>query len=282
MADTEIFIAGLSFPESARWYRDKLWFVDIWDKKVYQADKRGVLTEVVKINDKPAGLGWLSDGTLLITSLFDRLLLSYDGKELKTYVDLNEIAPPGYCHDMAVSEEDIVYLSNSGFYPGPQAKVIPSPIVKIEKAKASYAARELGYPNGILIKNQQLIVAETFAARLTAFDMDERGDLHHRRILKQFDDRGFTVSFDEQGLPSNLERVYIDGICAGRQETLWLSSPGRDEVICINLKGEILRRIKTRQHPFDCILGSDNVLYIMTSSAIAGVRGGLIETVSLD
>ncbi|QBR85149.1 hypothetical protein E3983_12785 [Legionella israelensis] len=281
MADTDIFIEGLLFPEAGRWYQDKLWFVDIWDQKVYQADKQGQLTEIVKIKDKPAGLGWLSDGTLLITSLFDRLLLSYDGKDIKTYADLNEFAPPGYCHDMVVSEKDIIYLSNSGFYPGPQAKVISSPIIKIDGHKISYAAKELGYPNGIIIKNQQLYVAETFASRLTVFDIDEQGNLNHRRILKQFDDLGFTVRFDEQGVPLNLERVYIDGICAGLKNTLWLSSPGGDEVIQINDEGEVLQRIKTRHHPFDCIHGSDNVLYIMTTSAIPGKREGFIEAVSL-
>ena len=277
MLKTKRFIDNLYFPESGRFHQNKLWFVDIWGKTIYQADSQGVLTEVIKIKDNPAAIAWLSDGSMLITSLFDRLLLCFDGNSLKTYADLSQHAPPGYCHDMVVSDNDVIYLSNSGFYPKFNAKVVTSPLVKIDNDKVSYAAKNLGYPNGLLINNNQLIVAETFAARLSVFDITNEGCLTNHSIWANFDDLGFDVSFDKQGIPVNKERVYPDGICQGDNESIWVSSPGTKEVLCIKKGGQIINRIKTQGLPFDCIKSADDTLYIMTSDVVKNEKTGKIE-----
>jgi sugar lactone lactonase YvrE len=277
MYDTQVFIDNLYLPEGGRWHNNALWFVDIWGKTIYRADSLGTLNDIITIEGTPAGIAWLADDTLLITSLFERLLLAYDGSSIKTYADLNHHAPPGYCHDLTVADGDIIYLSNSGFYPKFQAKVTTSPILKINDGIVSYAAKNLGYPNGIIINNNQLIVAETFASRLSVFDISTNGDLINHHVFATFDDFGFSVEFDKEGVPLDLTRVYPDGISCGKDGVIWVASPGTKEVLGVKKGGEITKRIKTRSMPFDCILGDDDTLYIMTTDMIEDKATGKIE-----
>ncbi len=48
-------------------------------------------------------------------------------------------------------------------------------------------ANELAFPNGMVITpdNRTLVVAESFAARLTAFDIADDGTLSNRRVRTQ-------------------------------------------------------------------------------------------------
>src|SRR5205823_13656544 len=50
----------------------------------------------------------------------------------------------------------------------------------------------LAFPNGMVITpdGETLIVAESHAARLTAFHIEPDGSLSHRRAWAQFEDRG--------------------------------------------------------------------------------------------
>src|SRR3990167_8479954 len=106
--DTKIFLDGFKFTEGARWYKKQLWFCDVWDQKIYCFNADGTKAKEISIEDQPVGLGWLSDGSLLITSLMKRELLKYDENSLSVYKSL-EISAPGYCHDFTVSQDDIVY-----------------------------------------------------------------------------------------------------------------------------------------------------------------------------
>src|SRR5206468_2761605 len=78
------------------------------------------------------------------------------------------------------------------------------------------AADDLAFPNGTVITPDggTLIVAETFAHRLTAFTIAPVGRLAGRRTW---------ASLDEQ--------VYPDGICLDAEGAIWVASPLTNEAI---------------------------------------------------
>lgn len=180
---TNVLIDNLKFTEGLRWHSDRLWFCDLWDRKVYSADLNGNLKTEVIIDDEPVGLGWLSDGTLLITSLMDRKLLAYKDGKLSVYCDLQQVSP-GYCHDFTVSKDDYIYLSTSGFYPAYGVKPVSSSILMITpEKKIKITAKNIGYPNGIKIAKdgKRLFISETFAASIASFEIDIEHQLIHQQ-----------------------------------------------------------------------------------------------------
>ncbi|MCC5016017.1 MULTISPECIES: SMP-30/gluconolactonase/LRE family protein [unclassified Legionella] len=282
--NTEIFLDGFQFTEGLRWHNNNLWFCDLGGNTVYCFSATGQLITKISVAS-PAGLGWLSDKSLLITALKKRELLQYKDNFLSIFKSL-EIATPGYCHDFTVSQNDIIYVSTSGFYPQHKIKPIKSNILMITKERdIKIAASNLGYPNGILITpdGKHLIVAETFSATVSIFDIHTDNTLINQRPWIKFDNLGFAVSFDEHGVPENLNRHYPDGICFDEKlNAVWIASPGKKEVLCIDSHRNCLTVIKTRFHPFDCVLGGqDNqTLFIASSDNSPKNKPAIIEKVT--
>ncbi len=67
-----ILASGFMFPESLRWHKGKLWFSDIYGQTVYNVDTKGHATVVAKVPERPTGLGFLPDGTMLIAARGDK------------------------------------------------------------------------------------------------------------------------------------------------------------------------------------------------------------------
>jgi sugar lactone lactonase YvrE len=74
---------------------------------------------------------------------------------------------------------------------------------------AREVANGLAFPNGMAVTpdNDTLIVAESFAARLTAFDIAADGNLSNRRVWAD---------------------VTGDGICIDAEGAVWCSAVGAD------------------------------------------------------
>ncbi len=89
-----ILASGLVFPESPRWHKGKFWFSDIYGSKVYTIDAGGKLEEVVRVSGWPSGIGFLSDGRVVVVSMRARkihtIMPGTQGKPtgLETYADL--------------------------------------------------------------------------------------------------------------------------------------------------------------------------------------------------
>jgi len=283
--DTELFLEGFQFTEGVRWHNNTLWFCDLWGNQVYCFSEQGKCIQEISVNT-PVGLGWLLDDSLLITSLKERTLFIFKNNELSVYHML-DMAAPGYCHDFTVSQKNIVYLSTSGFYPQHKIKPIKSKILVLtEKGNIKIAASNMGYPNGIIITPDQkhLIVSETFAATVSIFDITSDHTLTNQKPWAKFDDLGFQVSFDKHGIPEDRNRHYPDGICYDEQlQAVWIASPGKKEVLCVDGNNKCLKIIKTQYPPFDCALGgtTKRTLFIATSDVSKKTKSGKIETVSV-
>ena len=266
----------LGFPESPRWHEGRLWFSDQALRKVFNVDLEGRIEAVAEVAGRPSGLGWLPDGRLLVVSMSDRRLLreEHAGKgELAGFARLDRIAPRD-CNDMVVDEDGRAYVGNFGYDFAAGEPRRPTVLARVDpNGGVHQAADGLVFPNGMVIApdGRALIVAETFAGRLTRFDRAADGALSNRR---QF---------------ARLEGVAPDGICLDAEGAVWVASPTTGEVLRVAEGGRVLERVASGSPgAYACMLGGPDrrTLFICTATSIdpeeaARLREGRIVMVEV-
>jgi sugar lactone lactonase YvrE len=265
---------GLAFPEGPRWRAGRLWFSDMHAHEVVAMTPAGARETVFAANGPVSGLGWLPDGRMLVVSMVDQRLLRIepDGRAV-THADLSGIAT-GWCNDMVVDAAGRAYVGNFGVgYPGGRPQ--PARMARVDPdGTVTEAADELVFPNGAVITpdGRTLIVGETFASRMTAFDIAPDGGLSNRRPWAP--------------LP---ERAVPDGCCLDAEGGIWVASPTTNDVIRLREGGEIAGRIVADQGCFACMLGGEDrrTLYVLTAATsdpdeCAAKRTGRIEAVTVE
>ena len=282
MRKIKTLMDGLTFGEGPRWHDGKFYFSDFYSHKVFSLDMEGNSELIVEVPNQPSGLGWLLDGTMLIVSMKDRKLLSYKNNTLKEVADLSLLAG-FHCNDMVVDDQGNAYIGNFGFntYSGEEVK--PANLILVRPGETPcVAADDLLFPNGTVITpdGKTLIVGETYAARLTAFDVNPDATLSNRRVWADL-----SLSVDDGDVP------VPDGMCLDAEGAIWVASPTTAEVIRVKEGGEILDRVLVSTNAYACMLGGDDLrtLFICTSNA-SGVdpeaalreKSGKIEIVRVE
>jgi sugar lactone lactonase YvrE len=286
MIETRALAEGLIFPEAPRWHDGKLWFSDIHDRRVKTCDLSGQVESVVTLPkpERPSGLGFLPDGRLLIVGCMARQILRLDPGGLRVHADLSHLVA-NYLNDMVVDARGRAYVGNLGFdFRAADAVLQPADIVAVDPdGSARVVADGLGFPNGSVVTpdGRTLVIGETYAARFTAFDIDESGSLSNRRVWAQFDALGFCADGGT--------RVRPDGCCLDAEGAIWVASPGLNEVLRVREGGEIVQRVRPSQIPYACALGGPDrrTLFVLTASthtlpAVVEARSGRIETLSVE
>ena len=265
---SEVLADGLCFPEGPRWRDGKLWCSDMHAGEVITVAADGAVMPVLSVPYAPSGLGWLADGRLLVVSMQDRCLLVWDGETLRTHADLFNLAS-FHLNDMVVDGQGRAYVGNFGFDLHQQKKPTPAVLIAVEAdGAARTVAKDMLFPNGTVITPDggQLIVAETWGARLTAFDLTPDGDLENRRVW---------ATLSDGAVP--------DGICLDEAGGVWTASPSTNECLRLVEGGKVTHRFSTDQGAFACMLGG-KLLHILTCStsdpeACRKKRSGRIEVV---
>ena len=183
------FLDRLAFPEAPRWHDGALWFSDFYTQRIQRVDMKGRCETVASVPGQPSGLGWLPDGRLLVVSMTDRRLLRLDGSVLVEVADLSKLAP-FHCNDMVVDAKGRTYIGNFGFdFAARQAPRPTGLILVLPDGQARVVAQDLHFPNGAVITpdGRTLIIGETYASRLTAFDIADDGSLSGRRVWATLD-----------------------------------------------------------------------------------------------
>jgi sugar lactone lactonase YvrE len=182
------FAEGGCFFECPRWHEGRWWASDFY-RGVFTYDGDGREEQVLEVEGQPSGLGWLPDGDLLVVSMKDRRVLrrGADGG-IRVHADLSELTG-GHVNDMVVDRQGCAYAGNFGFDLMGGGDPASATIVRIDPdGQAAVAAEDLWFPNGTVITDDgTLIVAETFAARLTAFKIQPDGSLTDRRVWAQIE-----------------------------------------------------------------------------------------------
>ena len=78
MTPARVLAGGLHFGEAPRWHDGVLWFSDFFDYAVKTVDLDGHIAVKLSMADRPSGLGWMPDGSMLIVSMTARALLRLD------------------------------------------------------------------------------------------------------------------------------------------------------------------------------------------------------------
>ncbi len=249
---TETLLDGLCFGEGPRWHDGALYFSDMHAHKVLKVTPDGEVTEIVEVPNLPSGLGWLPDGDMLIVSMTDRKILRFDGQALHLHADLSALA--GFdCNDMVVDATGRAYVGNFGFDLHAGADYTPANLICVEPdGTARVVAEDINFPNGAVITpdGKTLIVGESFAGHLTAFDIENNGDLSNRRVWAD--------------LPGD---AIPDGICLDDHGGVWAASPPTNECLRVVEGGEVTHRIAMDQQAIACMLGGEDgkTLFILSS-----------------
>jgi sugar lactone lactonase YvrE len=252
--EPRVLLEGLAMPESPRWHDGRLWFSNWGAEEIVAVDLDGN-SEVVDRGPEGAGwaVNWLPDGRMLVTG--DELIrLEPDGTRAR-HADLSHISPYGWS-EMTVDGRGNVYLNSLNFDFADFNEVLTSgkalgkiALVRPE-GEAREVASEIAFPNGMVVTpdNNTLIVAESFAARLTAFDIAEDGSLSNRRVWA--------------------DGVGPDGICLDSDGCIWASS-GNMTNDCTRIRegGQILERIQLDRSCFAAMLGGPDrrTLFMMVA-----------------
>jgi sugar lactone lactonase YvrE len=237
-------IDGILFGEQPRWHEERLWFSDWGTREVIAVDLEGNRETVLQAPSFPCCVDWLTDGRLLVVSGQEGLLLRRepDGS-LVTHGDLNAVSnrPPG--NELVVDARGNAYVNGGGFDLMAGEEFAPGMIALVRPdGSAREVADGLAFPNGMLVMpdGRTLVVAESYAKRLTAFDIAADGGLTDRRVWAELGD----------GVP--------DGICADAEDAVWYADvPNR---CCVRVRegGEVLERIDLDHGGFACALGGQD------------------------
>jgi sugar lactone lactonase YvrE len=243
---TRVLLDGFGMGESPRWHDGRLWFSSWGSNEITAVDLEGNV-EVIGPGGGEAGwaVDWLRDGRMLVTGP-ELLRVEPDGTRVR-HADLTELMPYGVS-EITVDGRDNVYVNSinfdfadfgevigSGQAPGRIALVTPD-------GNARQVADGLAFPNGMVVTpdNRTLIVAESFASRLTAFDIGEDGLLSNRRTWAD---------------------VTGDGISMDAEGAIWCSAVGSDGTNVVHRVregGEIAGQIEVDRSCYACMLGGED------------------------
>ena len=216
------FLDGIVYGEGPRWHDGRLWFTDGPAGRVYSAGEAGDLRVEAEVAHA-SGLGWLPDGTLVVSTLFDAKVhyISPNGSaravdhsavtwstndlvvspEGRTYVDLYRLTDNGIDGDIAVLDSD---------------------------GAARIVATGLAVPNGLgfLPGGGTLVASETRGSRILAFPVEPDGSL------------GAPDVFADLG-PSR----HPDGLCVDTAGAVWVGCYDTSEFLRVVAGGEVTDRI---------------------------------------
>jgi sugar lactone lactonase YvrE len=239
VSDPQLLMDGIVFGESPRWHEDRLWFADWGARKLIAVDLNGRHEVIVRVPSFPFSVDWLPDGRLVIVSAEDRRLLRREPNgSLVTHTDLSGLAEHAW-NDIVVDGRGNAYIGNIGFDMGAGEFAPGILALAAQDGSARQVADDVAFPNGMAVTpdNSTLILAESYAGRLTAFEIGPDGSLSNRRVWADLGD----------GAP--------DGICLDAEGAVWYGDVPNKRCVHVREGGEILETISLDRGCFACMLG---------------------------
>lgn len=285
MRSATIIAEGLGFGEGPRWREGRLWFSDFYRRAVFSMAPDGSNERVeLEVPHQPSGLGWLANGDLIYASMTDHTVHRAGPGGDRVLADLSE-----YCgfwlNDLTVGADGTIYVGNFGFDLDLElrdhgttrlaASGVPTTalVVLSPEGDVLQVVPDMTVPNGTVLTpdGATLVIGETLAFRLTAFDVRSDGTLENRRTWAQ------------------LDFVATDGMCLDDEGAIWLADALAPRCLRVREGGEVLDEVSTSQYAFACALGGDDgrTLYVMTAPTssrfeLEGQSLGRIEACAVD
>jgi sugar lactone lactonase YvrE len=264
---TTLFEGG-GFFEGPRW-RDGTWWVsDFYRHQVSRISTDGSETVVVEVAAQPSGLGWLPDGSLVISSMKDHRLLRYAHGELSILADLSTYAG-GSLNDLVTDAHGRSYVGNFGFDLMGGGAPATADLVRVDlDGTITVAATDLHFPNGTVITpdGSTLIVGETTGNRYTAFTIAADGSLTDRRTWAEFGSLPVADS-----VADGLAQITVapDGCTLDAEGRIWVADALGNRCVLVAEGGEILDEVRVPGGlgVYACALGGEDGRTLLLCSA---------------
>ena len=243
---------GLAFGESPRWHDGRLWLCNWGTGEIVAVDIDGNIEIMLKVSATlPYSIDWRPDGRLLVISGREGLLLrqELDG-ELVTHADLRSLSNSPW-NEIVVDGRGNIYVNGGGPAPAPGQHFGPGTIVLITPdGTIRQVADNIAFANGMAVTpdNKTLIIAESHANRLTAFDIAADGSLANRRVWADLD-----------GFP--------DGICLDADGAAWYADVPNKRCVRVREGGEVLQTVNADRGCFACMLGGPDGTTLFIAAA---------------
>jgi sugar lactone lactonase YvrE len=169
---------------------------------------------------------------------------------------------------MIVDRQGRAYAGNFGFDLMGGGDPAPATLVRVDPdGSATVAAEELWFPNGMVITDDgTLVVAETFAARFSAFQIQADGALTGRRVWAQVE-----PSPEPADTETMLSAVTFapDGCALDAEGHIWAANALGGSISRVAPGGEIVDEVPTPEGVgvFACGLGGEDGRVLIACAA---------------
>ncbi|MBJ8348872.1 SMP-30/gluconolactonase/LRE family protein [Antrihabitans sp. YC2-6] len=259
---SEILLTGLRIGESARWHDGRLWLSNWGTQQVLAVDLDGNSEVMATVpTTLPFSIDWLPDGRLLIVSGPEgRLLRQEPDGSLVDHIDLSTLQAT--FNEIVVDGRGNIYINGGNDF-HPDAGEAPGFIALITAdGTVRRVADKIDFPNGMAITpdNSTLIIAESFAQTLTAFDIGADGGLSNRRVWAP---------------------ISGDGIVLDSDGAVWTPGWSDSGPACVRVAegGEVLATIPLDRAGFACTLGGEDGRTLFMLSAEWRMADGFEDNV---
>jgi sugar lactone lactonase YvrE len=268
MAAITALVTGRAFLEGPRWYEGALYVSDMHGDAVLRVTEDGDVSTVVEV-EQPSGLGWLADGSLLISSMARRCVMRYDGSGLAVHADLSSLAPYDQRHVRRPLRAR--FVGQFGYDMRGGAPPAAAALLRVDPDGSTHEVAEgLRMANGMVVTGDQtmLLVAESWGKCIVAFDLADDGSLSNRRVWAELAD-------------------YPDGLGINAEDGVWVASPVSDRFVRVLAGGELTATVYTPgRHAIACAVGGadGHELYMLTATTLGEraesrtAMGAVIET----
>jgi sugar lactone lactonase YvrE len=278
---------GYQLPEGPRWHDGRLWFSDIRAGRVFCAAEDGRPEQIAQFDVPCSGIGFLADGTPLVTLMPLSRLVRIDGPGATAlHADLADLGGT-HVNDMVSDAAGRCYVNLLSYpvdwaaperLPGGGRRIpfaIPRPPPEVRDRIAlvdpdgshRVIADDVFGPNGMAVSaaGDRLVVSEWRARRVTAFRIDPQdGSLSQRSVLCELGEGG------------------TDGLCLDQAGGVWCATPLDGQCVRITPDGQIsdVARPLAGHHVMACVLGgADRRTLFMMTNRRPEPSTGAVETV---
>jgi sugar lactone lactonase YvrE len=252
VSDANVLMKGIVFGESPRWHDGRLWLSDWGAGQVLRLDADGSHEVVAAVASFPMCIDFLPDGRLLVVDSARRQLLRQEpDRSLAVHADLSGLADKPW-NEVVADGRGHAYVNSIGFeFPGedfaPGLIALATPDGRVRQV-----AGDLAFPNGMAITSDgaTLLVAESYANRLSAYDIAADGTLDARRTWAE--------------TPGD----HPDGICLDADGAVWYADVGSKHCVRLREGGQILATVTLDRGAFSCALssGPDPRLFVVAQN----------------
>ena len=237
-AQLRTLLTGRGLVESPRWHDGAFWFADWTAGEILRLAEDGPPEVEARAAAPPLSFDFAADGRMLVVASGERQLLRQAGDG--RLEPIAELGPDGVYNEIVVDGRGNAYVN------GPRLLLI-TPDGRSEPQAEGFA-----FPNGMAVTpdNRTLIVAESWAERLTAFDIAADGRLSRRRVWAP--------------TPGD----HPDGICIDAAGAVWYADVGTRRCRRVAESGKMLDEVALDRGAFACVLGGleRKTLYITAAS----------------